>query len=200
VVHKELVRNVCHPQDVRTYGYKVLAEYGIGYSFIKSPAKGLFAYGPGRFDAALELINFRIYETGYISVRMVFIANRPQQTMNVTVDPVDWGFRLADTFSLGFASRLFAPAKNVLSSLPFRFSFDPVSVYLAGTNAISGGAAARNLCISMETLEKLFLAQHFRQHYQTVIGSLETWRRVPDWTDLDWLRANAPWIISGVTT
>jgi hypothetical protein len=54
----------------------VLGDYGIGYAFIKSPTQGPVGYGPGEFDAAIELINFRVYETGYVSVRMVFLVNR----------------------------------------------------------------------------------------------------------------------------
>jgi len=200
VVHEAFIRHEDRPPNVHGGAYKILADYGIGYSFVKSPTQSIFAYGPGEFDAAIELINFRIYETGYISVRMVFIANRPTQTMNLTFDPVDWSFRFADFFSLGLASRVFGPAKDILGQLPFRFSFDPVSWYVAGTNVLSNGAAARTLCISMETLEKLFLAQHFRQHYQTVLGSLETWRSVPDWKDKEWIQQNLPWIVSGLSS
>jgi hypothetical protein len=120
--------------------------------------------------------------------------------MNLVVDPVDWSFKLADAFSLGFASKVFGPAKGILDQLPFRFSFDPVSAYLSGANLLSSGAAARTLCISMKTLEELFLAQHFRQHYQTVLGSLVTWRAVQDWTDKKEIEEKMPWIISGLST
>ena len=72
----------------------VLGEYGIGYAFVRSPVQGPFGYGPGEFDAALELINFRVYETGYISVRMVFIANRPTRGRPPGHRP--GGFRLPD--------------------------------------------------------------------------------------------------------
>jgi hypothetical protein len=200
VVQKEFVKHEYRPPNVHGGAYRILADYGIGYSFVKSPTQGLFAYGPGEFDAAIELINFRIYETGYISVRMIFVANRPTNTLHLTVDPVDWSFRIADAFSLGLASRVFAPAKAVLERIPLRFSVDPVSLYLTGTNLVSGGAAARTLCISEETLEKLFLAQHFRQHYQTVLGSSETWLTVPDWKDTKWIQKEKPWIISGLSS
>src|SRR5262249_16020698 len=36
----------------------VLGEYGLGYAFIKNPVEEMLAYGPGEFDAAIELINF----------------------------------------------------------------------------------------------------------------------------------------------
>jgi hypothetical protein len=173
----------------------VLGDYGIGYAFIKSPTTGPFRYGPGEFDAALELINFRIYRSGYISVRMVFIANRPTGISNLMINPVNWGFRLADFFSFGVASRLFSPAQQILNQLPLQISLDPVSYYVSAVNLISGGYAARNLCISVEQLEKYFLLLHFQQHYQTVVGSLLTWRFVRDWLD----QKNLPaWVISGV--
>jgi hypothetical protein len=190
---------VSHPEFIN---YKerhipgVLGDYGIGYAFIKSPVEGPFGYGPGEFDAAIELINFRMYETGYISVRMVFVANRPTQIANLTVDPVSWGFDVADAFSFGLASRLLSPAKDLLDQLPLRFRMDPVSAYVSGANMISGGAAAQTLCISIEQLEKFFLLQHFKQHYQTIVGSLLTWRQIPDWLDEKNL---PPWVISGIS-
>ena len=191
VSHQEFINHKDHPLP------GVLGDYGIGYAFIRNPVQGPFGYGPGEFDAAIELINFRIYETGYITVRMVFVANRPRQVANLTVDPVNWSFGLADAFSFGLASRLFAPAKGLLNQLPLRFGLDPVSAYISGANLITNGAAAQTLCISVEQLEKLFLLQHFKQHYQTVIGSLLTWRQIPDWLDEKKL---PPWVVSGIST
>jgi hypothetical protein len=199
VAHKEFMRFGERP-PTGIGDFEALADYGIGYAFVKSPIQNIFAYGPGEFDAAIETINFRIYATGYISVRMIFIANRPTRTMNLVVDPVDWSFRIADLFSLGFASRLFGPARDVLGRLPVRFSFDPVGLYVSGVNIASNGAAARTLCISMETLEKMFLLQHFRQHYQTLLGSLVTWRLIPDWLDTKYIQEKYPWMISGLSS
>lgn len=175
----------------------VLGDYGIGYAFIRNPVQGLFGYGPGEFDAAIETINFRVYETGYVTVRMVFIANRPTRIANLTVDPIQWSFALADLFSFGIASRVLSPAKDLLHQLPLRFTFDPASAYVSGANLVSGGAAAQTLCISIEQLEKLFLLQHFNQHYQTVVGSLLTWRQIPDWLDAKNLPA---WVVSGISS
>lgn len=189
VVHEEFVNNKERPLP------NVLGEYGIGYSFVKSPAPSPFGYGPGEFDAAIELINFRVYATGYISVRMIFIANRPTSVANIDINPIDWSFRLADVFSLGLASRLLAPAKGILDRLPLRFTVDPVVGYISAANVISGNYAANSLCISLEQLEKIFLLKHFQQHYQTVAGSLLTWRQIPDWLDESRLPA---WVVSGV--
>lgn len=189
VTHEAFINHKEHPLP------GVLGDYGIGYAFIRNPVQGPFGYGPGEFDAAIETINFRVYETGYVSVRMVFVANRPTQIANLTVDPVNWSFGLADLFSFGLASRLFSPARDVLNQLPLRFSVDPASAYVTGANWISGGSAAQTLCISIEQLEKFFLLQHFKQHYQTIVGSLLTWRQIPDWLDEKNL---PPWVISGI--
>jgi hypothetical protein len=172
----------------------VLGEYGVGYAFIKNPLQGLIAYGPGEFDAAFESIRFRILDSGRITVRMVFVANLPTAVANVVIDPVEWSFRVADLFSFGMASRLFGPLRVILGRLPLQLRFDPVLSYVAAANSLSGDAAARQLCISREQLDKLFLLQHFRQHYQTIIGALLTWRQVPNWLDEKNL---PPWAISG---
>jgi hypothetical protein len=196
VVNQNFVNcNENPPPELRTQYGGVLGDYGIGYAFITSPTPGPFRYGPGEFNAAIELINFRIYGTGYISVRMVFIADRPTGVSNVLIDPVDWGFRIADFLSLGTASRLLGPAQSLLNQLPLQIRLDPVSSYISAANLISGGLAGRDLCISMEQLEKNFLLLHFQQHYQTVVGSLLTWRLVRDWLNPADLPA---WVVSGV--
>jgi hypothetical protein len=190
---------VGHVKAIGEYGagdFVPIGDYGVGYAFIRNPVQSIFGYGPGEFDAAIQLINFRIYDTGYVSVRMVFIANRPQQIANLTIDPIDWGFRIADGLSFGLASRLLAPAKGILGQLPLKVAVDPVSAYIDLTNLISGGAAGRTLCITKETLSRYFLLMHFQQHYQTLLGTLSTWRQF-DWLDP---KSLPPWIISGVNS
>lgn len=173
----------------------VLGRYGLGYAFIKDPQQGLFAYGPGQFDAAIELITFQVLESGETRVCMTFVANRPQRIANVSLDPVNWSFRLADLFSFGLTSRLLAPVKNTFERLPTSAgSFDPVSASVSLVNALTGNWAERELCISREQLEKELLVQHFMQHYVTIVGSLLTWRQIPDWLD----SARLPeWVVTG---
>ena len=194
VVHEEFLNHRENPAP------GVMGDYGIGYAFAKSPTPGSFAYGPGEFDAAIELINFRVFEDGHITVRMVFVVNRPTGVVNFSIDPTDWSFRLADTFSFGLTSRLWAPARTILNQLPLRITVDPVLAYIDAANTLSGGAAARNLCISMQELERVFLLKHFEQHYQTILGSLYTWRLIPDWLDEKNLQLNFPWVISGISS
>jgi hypothetical protein len=185
------------PSAIGEYGaghYRPIADCGIGYAFIKNPIQSAFGFGPGEFDAAIQLINFRIYETGYISVRMVFIANRLRQVSNIAIDPVSWSFKMADAFSFGLASRVFAPVREILDQAQLRTQVDPVSSYISLANLISGGDAARSLCISKETLEKAALLIHFQQHYQTILSTLSTWRQ------FDWLNPASlpPWVVSGI--
>jgi hypothetical protein len=173
----------------------ILGRYGIGYSFIRDPAQGLIAYGPGQFDAAIELINFEVSARGEVRVSMPFVVNRPDRIANVSLNPFDWSFRLADLFSFGAASRLFAPVKDALARIPPEAdSFDPVYGFVSLANALSGGQAAQQLCISREQLEKDFLAQHFSQHYATLVGSLLTWRQIPNWLDT---AALPEWVVTG---
>lgn len=173
----------------------VLGQYGLGYAFIKDPAQGLIAYGPGQFDAAIELINFRVLESGETRVEMVFVVNRPARIANISLDPVDWSFRFADLFSFGMTSRVLSPLKGALDRLPTNFgNFDPVYGYVSLVNALTGNQAGQQLCITREQLEKDFLAQHFMQHYTTIVGSLLTWRQIPDWLD----SARLPdWVLMG---
>jgi hypothetical protein len=177
----------------------ILGRYGFGYAFIRDPfPTGPIAYGPGQFEASFQLIHFRVLTDGRIKVSLVFVVNRPQQVLNVAFDPVGWGLRLADLSSLGLASPFLAPMRVMTDRLPLRLpGLDPVRGFIALANVFSGGAAARDYCISMEQLERQFLVQHFMQHYQMVTSSLLTWRQHPSWLDPACL---PPEIIEGVRT
>jgi len=189
IVSGELVTNRDDPRS------GVLGEYGVAYAFIKSPQSGVLAYGPGEFEAAVEDIRFTVLADGQIRVRMVFVANRPASIASISLDPIDWTISTLDFVSGGVASELLRPIYDVLDRRPFRLgTFDPVYGFVTLVNLLSGNLAAEQLCISRETLDKLFLVQHFRQHYQTVVGSLLTWRQIEDWTND---QALPPWVISG---
>lgn len=177
----------------------VLGRYGFGYAFIKDPfSSGPIAYGPGQFAASFQLIHFRVLAGGRIQLNLVFVANRPQQVLNVALDPVAWGLRLADISSFGMASAFLAPVRAVADRLPIRLGgVDPVRGFISLANVFSGGVAARSYCISTEQLERQFLVQHFMQHYQMVTSSLLTWRQQASWLD----RASFPQsIIEGTST
>lgn len=173
----------------------LLGRYGLGYAFVRELTPGLTGYGPGEFRAAIETFRFDVLESGETRVRMVFVADRPQRVANLRIDPVDWGFGLADLFSFGLTSRLLAPVKNALNKLSTNVAtFDPVFPSISVVNALTANQAAETLCISRETLETEFLIKHFMQHYQTIVGSLVTWRQVRDWLDS---AAVPEWIVAG---
>jgi hypothetical protein len=164
----------------------VLGRYGFGYAFVRNESAGLLAYGPGEFEAAIELIQFHVLASGETRAHLVFVVNRPDRIVNATLDPVAWSFGAADLVSLGVASTFLGPIRAALERLPLRVGpFDPISTYVTIANQLTGGIAAEELCISREQLEKDFLVQHFMQHYQMLTGALLTWRRIPDWLDRD---------------
>jgi len=172
-------------------------EYGIGYAFMRNQGKGLIAYGPGQFDAAFETIRFIVSEHGETYVDMIFVANRPTEIANVVLDPIDWGFRIADWAFSGLPSRVFAPVKALFTAFPLHLGqFDPVYAYITATNALTFGLAGERLCITREELDKRFIVQHFMQHYNAVSGSLLTWRQIPDWLDEP---ALPDWVVNGVS-
>ena len=74
---------------------------------------------------------------------------------------------------------------------------DPARAYIALANVATLGEARRRLKISKKQLEKLFMAEHFMQHYNLISGALSTWRQIPDWLDAD---ALPEWVRSGVSS
>jgi hypothetical protein len=175
----------------------VLGRYGLGYAFIKDPTTGVLAWGPGQFDAAIEIIDFLSYDDGRVRVEMIFVANRPERIMSVSLNPVSWSFTLANLLTFGLSSRFLAPLQDLLAQLPFsNANVDPVYTFIWLANALSGGQAAQQLCLSTEELDRQFLVKHFMQHYQTVAGALHTWRQIPDWLDSS---ALPEWVVRGVS-
>jgi hypothetical protein len=173
----------------------ILGRYGFGYSFIKNPERGLIAYGPGEFDAAIELIYFNVYRDGRVQAEAAFVANRPTEVVHIPLNPLVWAEQAASAATVGVAPFFLGPLRSVFGNLPFgQAGFDPVSASIAMLNVLSGGLAARQLCISMQQLEREFLIKHFMQHYQTLEGSLQTWRQIRDWLDAGSLPR---WVVTG---
>ena len=174
----------------------VLGEYGLGYAFIKNPVnEGQISYGPGNFDAAVQLINFEVLEGGEIRSHLVFVANRPNQIADLTFDPVRWGFAFADLMSLGLVSRILFPnGPPGPSARVWRTGFDPIRAGITLANLVTGGLAARQFCVSMDELERRFLIQHYMQHYEMLTGTVLTWRQIPNWLDAAILPR---WVITG---
>ncbi len=172
-----------------------LGRYGIGWAFLPDPEKGLLAYGPGSFKAACQSICFHVGLDGEVRVRMAFVADRPEKVLNVSLDPMSWGERMADY--LPFGGGLLDSVRGLLpAAMPRPGSVDPLSSYIQFANLLSGGRASSELGISKEQLERSFLLRHFTQHYNVVVSALPTWRQVADWrVAADQLPA---WVTSGV--
>ncbi|MEM6456481.1 MAG: hypothetical protein AAF772_15425, partial [Acidobacteriota bacterium] len=196
-----------------------LGRYGLGYAFLPAPDDdSVLAYGPGRFEAAIQQIEFAIDRKGTITARMGFVANRPEQVLDVSLDPMRWGMRMADAAAempmpgAGAVAgardammRVMDPMRRLIDRLPggamlsdgASLGVDPVSAYVLFANLVSGGAAGRDLCIDRATLEREFLLQHFTQHYNVIAGALVTWRQIADWTDANGLPG---WVETGVSS
>ncbi len=186
VLSKDFILDEKNPE-----GSEDIGRYGFGYGFLAEPGESLLAYGPGQFDAAFQVIHFHVRKSGEVISRMAFVANQPRKILNVSLDPMSWGMEMANMMTFGAASSLLAPMRRAMPSFG---GLDPVLGYISFANALSGGAAERQLCISRKQLFKDFLVQHFDQHYNVVAGSMVTWRQIPDWLDED---ALPHWVQSG---
>lgn len=167
--------------------------FGLGYAFIRNRDHGTLAYGPGEFEAAYEQIHFSIDDEGRVRVEMFFAANRPTAIARVSLDPVVWAARLMNVATLGLASGVIGSGEALYRRLGLTWpSVDPVRAFIALANAVTAGQAAGQACISTEQADRLFLAQHFKQHYEAIAGSIATWRQIADWTNdaalPDWVR------------
>lgn len=172
-----------------------LGHYGLGYAFIKNPTPGLLGWGPGEFDAAFQTIDWHVYENGRIRVGAVFVANRPTHLVNLPLDPIRLAAGMMNTATGGKARSWTSPWAQMMDHMPLQPPrFDPVFASIAAANLFTGGLASQQLCISREQLEKGLILKHFSQHYNTITGSLQTWRQIRDWLDEATLPA---WVISG---
>jgi len=174
-----------------------LGSYGFGYSFIRNPGNHVLNYGPGEFEVAFETIDFNVLEDGKVRVDMAFASNRPNQILNVPLDPLVWGKGFADLFPKVLSNPFMGAMNSLVESSPLRgVTFDPLFTAIDMTNLATLGSASSELCISKETLFRAFLLKHFEQHYQTIVGSLQTWRQIPDWLNQRDLPA---WVITGAS-
>lgn len=180
VVSRDFITNLDDPSP------GLLGRYGLGYALLRpAPRQTIFAYGPGRFTAGLQLIDFKVDGRGQSRVRMVFVSNRPNRVLDINLNPVSLGFGLADLMTFGLTSRLFAPVREALERVtPSVGNFDPVTAYITLINLLTGGVAENQLCASLSALERdPMLLTHFREHYELISGALATWRHVQSWLD-----------------
>ncbi len=162
----------------------ILGRYGFGYAFVRKPEPSALGYGPGELEPAFELLVWTVHASGQVTVRATFVAERPRAMLRLAADPFAWGFQFANTFGPPSVKRFLQPWKRFYHSLPGSgLRFDPVFPALRLLDVATLGQASKRFCISTEQLEKEFLFLHFQQHYQTILGSLQTWRQIPDWLD-----------------
>ena len=172
-----------------------LGHYGFGYAFVRNPRPTLVGWGPGKFEAAFQTIDFHVLDDGRIRVRMVFVADRPRRIGNLPLNPLLAGAEGLDLLSGGRTATFTEPVRRLASLLPGSdLRLDPVLPMVGLVDAVTGGLARRAFCISRRQIEKRLLLVHFLQHYNAILGSLQTWRQIPDWLDETTL---PPWVVSG---
>ena len=173
----------------------VLGRYGFGYAFVDRPEPSVLAYGPGELQPAFERLVWEVRDSGEVTVRATFVAYEPTAMLHLSIDPLVWGFQLLDLLGTPRVRDFLAPFRRFYHRLPTsRLRFDPVFPAIDLLNVLTLNQAAERLCISRERLEKEFLFIHFLQHYQTIVGSLRTWRQIPDWLDR---AALPPFVLTG---
>ena len=185
-------------EDLQNPDENTLGRYSLGYSFLRNPQEGVLAYGPGEFEAAVEVIRFELDSAGRTRVEMIFVSNRPERIVNLSLDPVDWGAAMANFATLGTLKGVTRKVREALDRIPRpKLRADPVFGSLDLLNLLTGGVAGREFCLERTKLEFEFLVKHFVQHYQTVAGSLHTWRRIPNWLDE---RSLPRWVVEGASS
>ena len=168
--------------------------YGFGCAFLPPAEESFLAHGLGSFEAAFCEIRFRVKHDGEVTSRVVFVANRPKKAVNVSLDPVDWGLRMADRVSGGSAAAVLEPMQRMWHRMPGAGGVDVVQAFINAANMVTSGAAARSLGLSRKQLHKNFLVAQFAQQYNLVAGSLAAWRQIPDWLDREQL---PDWVVWG---
>ncbi len=176
-------------------GNGLLGRYGIGYSFMKDPGKpGMFAYGPGQLEPTVQTLIWEVHKNGDVIVRMSFVSGAPTAILNVSVNPLDWGFMATDLLTAGQFSSYLEPFRRAANMLPFSdVHFDPVYPAVRALNIITMGAAGEQLGISRDQINKTLTYVHFLQHYGAVLGSQQTWEMFSDWKNEsqlpDWVKS-----------
>jgi hypothetical protein len=101
----------------------------------------------------------------------------------------------ANFVSFGLATPLTKPIKEAWKwvSAPIVNDRDPVLTSVELVNFLTFGQAGKQPDITPDQLNKGFLVRHTLQHHGTVLGSLRTWRQIPDW-----LAPDLPaWVVNG---
>jgi hypothetical protein len=171
----------------------LIANYGFGYAFVPGLPVGMPLSASVGFANAFESIRFGVAPNGAITVTVDFAADRAERVSAVDLNPVKWGFDVANTLTRGLIRGALPSLKDVLPSLCIG-TIDPVSAYIRGANAVTGGQAADMMGISRAHLDRRFLFLHFSRFHSLVNATLPVWRQIPNWLDSTALPG---WIVTG---
>ncbi len=190
IVHQEI-----KPKDQKGDD-PIVGRYGFGYAFVNDPEPSVYGYGPGALQPAFEQMVWEVHKSGKVRVQAAFVAQEPRGILNLSMDPLAWGFQFTKALG-GQVPGFLRPVKRFWDGLPMtNMTFDPVLPTVALLNTLTMGQAGR-FGLSKEEIIKEALYIHFLQHYNTILGSLQTWRQIKDWTNA---RALPRWVVSGKST
>jgi hypothetical protein len=193
VLSPEFVIDQDKPED------DLLGRYGWGYAIINMPpTDSILAYGPEDLGPGFMTFYFDVYKSGEVRLSNSFVVNQPVKILNIPLNPVDLGIKLANMVSFGLTAPFLNPIQKAFDQLlSDRLKFHPVFAFIEMANRLSGGRAEREFCISQRQLLKAILAFHFEVLYDFLQGTTQTWNQIPDWTD----EKNLPsWAITGKGT
>ncbi|HVT19297.1 MAG TPA: hypothetical protein VHQ90_24350 [Thermoanaerobaculia bacterium] len=158
--------------------------FGIGFGMMRDAASGVIDYGPGKVQPGMGLQYLQVLDSGEVRLRVVTIMARPDELLNLSLDPVAWGREAADLLTRGAASRFTKPLAQAWGQLAGRgLGFDPLLGALRLLNLATGGKAADELCLSKEELEKQIVAKDAVTLRGALLGTRQIWLRVPNWLD-----------------
>jgi hypothetical protein len=175
-------------------GHGLLARYGIGYAFMKTPGvPGFFDYGPGQLEPTVQLLVWEVRDNGDVIVKMVFVSQAPTGLFNISPNPLDWPFAAINLLTADAFASLLQPFRDLVNMVPFSRSYlHPMLPIVNLLNLFTGNFAANQFGISEAQINKIATYVHFEQHYHAVMGSRQTWEQFPDWTDEtrlpDWVK------------
>ena len=101
---------------------EVIGRYGFGYAFVNDPEPSVYGYGPGRLQPAFEQMVWEVHESGKIGVRAAFVAQEPKGILQLSVDPLAWGFQFIKALG-GEVPRFLRPIKRAWDRMPLTLVF-----------------------------------------------------------------------------
>jgi len=161
----------------------IVARYGFGNTLLRDPTVGgPLSYGPAKFDGGYSQTDFSLLEDGSIIARVIFLVERPEQTFNLPLNPLDWGLSAAEGLTPKAFKGLMRPLRELAGNMPFARGFDPFLTFSRIANTVTAGQAEKQLCISREQVEKMMMIESFSVQHDMLLGAQHRWRRVRDWT------------------